>query len=67
MLKPWKNKELPVQAPPLPPVLAWGLVGLALEAGFPGVACVFAVAWHCMLRTSEAFSLQASNITLGHT
>ena len=65
MLKAWRNKELPVQAPPLPPVLAWGLVGLALEAGFPGVACVFAVAWHCMLRTTEAFSLQASNIVLG--
>ena len=64
-LRAWQNKELPIQAPPLPAPLAWALVCLALEVGLPGVACVFALAWHCMLRTSEAFNLQARHLTLG--
>ncbi|CAK0858857.1 unnamed protein product [Prorocentrum cordatum] len=67
MLKAWENKELPVQAPPLPRAVAWGLVGLALEVGFTGVACAFAIACHCMLRTAEALCLQASDIALGQS
>ena len=67
LLKAWKKHELPAQAPPFSDLILAGLVGLSVSEGLPGLACALALAYHCCLRTGEAFAVTLARLMLDIT
>ena len=64
LLTTWGRLELPSRAPPLPPLVALALAGLALSQGLQDFAAIVLVAFHCFLRIGEAFSITRQALCL---
>ena len=66
LFRTWRRTELPAQAPPFDDLLIASLAGLALQVGLLPFASALLLAYHCMLRTGEIFTLTCDNIALAH-
>ena len=62
LFKAWSLLELPRRAPPLPALVLSGFVGFALTEGLLGVAATLMAAFAGFLRTTEFFTLTASQL-----
>jgi hypothetical protein len=60
----WGRHEMPVRAPPFPPLIILAMAGLAVSEGRLDLCALILAAFHCCLRTGEMLSLCASNVGL---
>ena len=64
LFKAWRKSELPAQAPPFDDLLVSGLSGLAYRVGLPALGASLLLAYHCLLRSGEIFSLRCSDVMI---
>ena len=62
LISAWQKRELPNQCPPMASETLDAVVGSMMRESEVEAAVITAVAWHCLLRTGEAFSLKACDV-----
>ena len=62
--KSWLKAEGPYQVPPMPALVLQALFGVAWASGDVGFVAVCALAFHCMLRTTEFLSACGTSVSL---
>lgn len=67
MFKSWRRIEAPQRAPPITLVIAQAVIARAVEIGDIAFATVFALGFHCLLRTGEFLALQYKDIEVADT
>ena len=65
LLTAWGKLEIPGRAPPMLPLMALGLAGLALLDGRLDCSAILLFGFHAMLRIGEAFSVTREKVALG--
>eukprot|EP00435_Cladocopium_sp_Y103_P038382 s3254_g10.t1 len=62
MFKSWRRIEAPQRAPPITVLIVQAVVARAVEIQDLAFATVFALSFHCLLRTGEAMALQFQDL-----
>lgn len=64
MFKSWRRIESPQKAPPLTVSIVKAVIGRSVELNDLAFGALFALAFHCMLRTGEFLALQYKDLEL---
>ena len=66
LISTWSHVELPVRAPPMPPLVMVAMVGLCIHIGEWGMGASLLCVWHCFLRTAEIMEISGATFQLDH-
>ena len=63
----WGRAELPVRAPPFPPLILYALAQVAALRNWTGVSVLLILGFHTFARTGELFNAKVGDFVLGAT
>ena len=64
LLKAWQRHELPARAPPFPPNVVLGMIGVSLASNAWDVAVLLGIGFLAFMRTGELFGLKKKDIKI---
>lgn len=64
LISAWQRRELPSRAPPLTTDILLALCGWAWRGGHRSLSAIWALAFHCLLRTHEFMKLRVQDLVL---
>jgi len=65
LLNAWSRYEVPLRAPPMPPMVAIAMAWFFVRSGHLGGAFIILAGYDCFLRTGEMLSLTFADVALG--